>query len=94
MSGHLANPQLGPEAIRRANLAHPNDQLLECFLRDSVDPDEAARHLLQAYPADGQDAADWRGFISDWKRLLSTCEFPRTWSDLGTQAHLAVKSPA
>lgn len=43
---HLTNLELALESIRRANIAHPDDQLLECFLRDSVEPDAAARYLL------------------------------------------------
>ncbi|KFA51544.1 hypothetical protein S40293_06349 [Stachybotrys chartarum IBT 40293] len=34
-------------SIRNANLSHPDDQLLECFLHDSIEPGLTARYVLQ-----------------------------------------------
>jgi hypothetical protein len=52
-------------AIRSSRFQHPDDQLLECFLQDSVGPEATARYVLQRY-SDGQEGYDLRALSSEW----------------------------
>jgi hypothetical protein len=61
------------EVVRSAKLPHPDGPLLECFLEESIDHDEAARYLLRRCSG---DSAGLGVFLSDWKQLVSTCEYP------------------
>lgn len=68
---------LALDAVRRANLPHPDGQLLECFLEESVNHDVAAGYMIQKCLAVGNtQTASLAAFVSDWKRLISACEFP------------------
>ncbi|CVL04985.1 uncharacterized protein FMAN_12985 [Fusarium mangiferae] len=56
-------------AIRNSRLQHPDDQLLECFLTDSVDPEATSLYLLQRC-TDGQKYYDLISLLSEWKELV------------------------
>ncbi|KAG4273137.1 hypothetical protein FPRO04_09974 [Fusarium proliferatum] len=56
-------------AIRNSRLQHPDDQLLECFLTDSVDPEATAQYMLQRC-TDGQIYYDLVPLLSEWKELV------------------------
>lgn len=56
-------------AIRNSRLQHPDDQLLECFLTDSVDPEATALYLLQRC-TDGQKYYDLIPLLLEWKELV------------------------
>ncbi|CAJ2508897.1 Uu.00g139230.m01.CDS01 [Anthostomella pinea] len=44
--------------IRRANLPHPDGELLEHYIDDSVDQDQAANYVLKTYMRDGVGKGD------------------------------------
>ncbi|TGO48896.1 hypothetical protein BCON_0226g00050 [Botryotinia convoluta] len=52
------------ELAQKANLAHPGLPLVEVFLDDAVDGDQAARHLLETYSENGVDV-DFTRLIAD-----------------------------
>ncbi|KAG6148791.1 hypothetical protein E4U28_003252 [Claviceps purpurea] len=58
------------ELLRRVDLEYPDGQLLEFFVRESIDPLQTARYILERCSADG-DALDLAMLLSDWKRLIS-----------------------
>lgn len=60
--------------VRNAELVHPSFSLVEAFLYDAVDGDQAARYLLQTYADDGSDA-NFTRFVEDWKDLVRLCKF-------------------
>ncbi|KAG6178065.1 hypothetical protein E4U27_003999 [Claviceps purpurea] len=62
------------ELLRRVDLKYPDGQLLECFLRDSIDPLQTARYILGRCSAEG-DGLDLDTLLSDWKRLISVCMY-------------------
>ncbi|VTT64171.1 unnamed protein product [Fusarium fujikuroi] len=55
-------------AIRNSRLQHPDDQLLECFLTDSVDPEATVQYMFQRC-TDGQKYYDLVPLLSEWKEL-------------------------
>lgn len=62
------------ELAQKANLAHPGLPLVEVFLNDAVDGDQAARYLLEAYSQNG-NTVDFTQFLGDWKDLVRLCKF-------------------
>ncbi|QPH04155.1 hypothetical protein C2857_000930 [Epichloe festucae Fl1] len=58
------------ELVRRVDLEYPDEQLLECFLLDSIEPLQTARYILARCSAKG-DGFDLATLLSDWKRLIS-----------------------
>ncbi|SCO46838.1 uncharacterized protein FFNC_10987 [Fusarium fujikuroi] len=56
-------------AIRNSRLQHPDDQLLECFLTDSVDPEATVQYMFQRC-TDGQKYYDLVPLLSEWKELV------------------------
>ncbi|CAD6439539.1 2cd55bae-526d-4b9d-80b1-1076a0a5dd3d-CDS [Sclerotinia trifoliorum] len=60
--------------VRNAGLAHPSLPLVEAFLNDTVDGDQAARYLLETYAIDGVHV-DFVRFRKDWKDLVRRCMF-------------------
>jgi hypothetical protein len=60
--------------VRNAELVHPGLPLVEAFLSDAVDGDQAARYLLQTYADNGSDA-NFTRFVKDWKDLVRLCKF-------------------
>lgn len=56
-------------AIRSSRLQHPDNQLLECFLNDSVDPEATSLYLIQRC-ADGQKDYDLITLLSEWQELV------------------------
>ncbi|KAF5606707.1 kinase-like domain protein [Fusarium subglutinans] len=56
-------------AIRNFGFQHPDDQLLECFLCDSVDPETTARYVLRKYCGQQEDLS-LALLLYDWKELL------------------------
>ncbi|TVY15038.1 hypothetical protein LARI1_G007719 [Lachnellula arida] len=60
--------------VHGAKLGHPDLPLVECFLRDAKDADEAARYLLQTC-ADDTNGSKFTQFVEDWKTLVTTCRF-------------------
>ncbi|KAG6002939.1 hypothetical protein E4U21_002504 [Claviceps maximensis] len=58
--------------VRRASLAYPDNELLECFLQDSTDPEQTARYILErCSAAEGGDGLDLGALLADWKRLIA-----------------------
>lgn len=57
--------------IRSSRLQHPYNQLLECFLHDSVDLEATARYMLQRC-IDGQEDYDLMPLLSEWKNLVGS----------------------
>ncbi|KAF5024145.1 hypothetical protein F66182_3779 [Fusarium sp. NRRL 66182] len=55
--------------VHSSDLKYPDDQLLECFLQDSIDPGAAAHYMLQRCSA-GRDTLDLGQFLADWKQLV------------------------
>ncbi|SCO55650.1 uncharacterized protein FFMR_12806 [Fusarium fujikuroi] len=55
--------------IRNSRLQHPDNQLLECFLTDSVDPEATAQYMFQRC-TDGQKYYDLVPLLSEWKELV------------------------
>lgn len=60
--------------VRNAGLVHPGLPLVEAFLNDAVDGEQAASYLLQEYVDNGSDAELTR-FLKDWKDLVILCKF-------------------
>ncbi|KAG6311998.1 hypothetical protein E4U22_002110 [Claviceps purpurea] len=58
------------ELLRCVDLEYPDGELLEFFLRDSIEPLQTARYILDRCSADG-DGLDLAALLSDWKRLIS-----------------------
>ncbi|KAI0426010.1 kinase-like domain-containing protein [Xylaria sp. FL1042] len=58
-------------AIRNANLRYPDEELLVCFLQDSIDPAAAACYMLQRCSV-GRDGVDLTPLLSDWKKLIAS----------------------
>ncbi|KAF5980147.1 hypothetical protein FBULB1_5391 [Fusarium bulbicola] len=56
-------------AIRNFGFQHPDDQLLECFLCDSVDPETTARYILQKYCGQQEDLS-LTSLLYHWKKLV------------------------
>lgn len=69
-STHVA---LALKVIRDANIAHPGEELLDCFIRDSVDQEHAANYLLRRCPP-SQSIVGLDAFLSDWTQLVSACK--------------------
>ncbi|KAF5627273.1 kinase-like domain protein [Fusarium tjaetaba] len=60
-------------AIYSSRLQHPDDQLLECFLRDSEDPEASSRYMLQRCSdecSDREETFDVAPLLCEWKELL------------------------
>ncbi|EWG50877.1 hypothetical protein FVEG_16708 [Fusarium verticillioides 7600] len=57
--------------VRNSRLQHPNDQILECFLQDSVNPEATSRYVLEKY-SDGPEGFDLTSLLSDWKELVGS----------------------
>ncbi|KAL5589160.1 hypothetical protein FOBRF1_015688 [Fusarium oxysporum] len=57
--------------VRSSRLQHPYNQLLECFLHDSIDPEATARYMLQIC-IDGQEDYDLMPLLSEWKKLVGS----------------------
>ncbi|KAG8427122.1 hypothetical protein J3459_007487 [Metarhizium acridum] len=62
--------ELALKFVRSVDLPHPDGQLLECFLQDSIDPMQAARYILQKCFLGGE-GPDLEPFLSDWKQLIN-----------------------
>ena len=60
--------------VRSAELVHPSLSLVEAFLDDAVDGDQAARYLLETY-ADNGSGPNVTRFVKDWKDLVRICKF-------------------
>ncbi|KAF5563434.1 kinase-like domain-containing protein [Fusarium napiforme] len=58
-------------AIRNCGFQHPDDQLLECFVGDSVDPEATARYVLRRYFG-AQEDVDLISLLSKWKELVGS----------------------
>ncbi|OBS19984.1 hypothetical protein FPOA_11707 [Fusarium poae] len=58
--------------IHTSNLRHPDNQLLECFLEDSADPNASAQYIFQNCPSD-QGLLDFASLLSDWKSIVCFC---------------------
>lgn len=60
--------------VQNTELVHPGLPLVEAFLNDAVDGDQAARYLLQTYAENGSDV-NFTRFVEDWKDLARLCKF-------------------
>ncbi|KAF5614796.1 kinase-like domain protein [Fusarium sp. NRRL 52700] len=56
-------------AISNSRLQHPDEQLLQCFLQDSVDPETTSRYTLERY-SNGSGGFYLSTLLSDWKELV------------------------
>lgn len=63
------NVDLAVAAIRDAGFPHPGEELLECFIHESADPEQAASYLLQT------SSLGLAAFLADWVDLVSACKF-------------------
>ncbi|TVY35290.1 hypothetical protein LSUB1_G004842, partial [Lachnellula subtilissima] len=54
--------------VQDTELVHPGLYLVEAFLNDAVDGDQAARYLLRRY-ADNGSNINFHQFVKDWKEL-------------------------
>ncbi|KAF5252519.1 hypothetical protein FANTH_2413 [Fusarium anthophilum] len=70
MAADQSSLQQALNAIRNFCFQHPDDQLLECFLSDSVDPETTARYILQKYCGQQEDLS-LTSLLSDWKQLVA-----------------------
>jgi hypothetical protein len=60
-------------AIHDAELAHPGGELLDCFVSEAVDKEQAANYLLQR--CSGKHGPGLlAAFLSDWTQLISACK--------------------
>jgi hypothetical protein len=59
--------------IHNANLSHPDLPLVESFLHDAVDGDQAARYLLHTC-VDDMTGIKFSQFVEDWKALVKRCK--------------------
>ncbi|SPJ79289.1 uncharacterized protein FTOL_07680 [Fusarium torulosum] len=57
------------EVITNSSLEYPDDQILECFIENSIDPDDAACYLLKRCTRN--DGFEVASLLSDWKQLVS-----------------------
>lgn len=64
--------ELALDAIRMAELAHPDGPLLESFLENAADSEKAASHIMQIVSEVGDQLSGLTEFLRDWK--LVTCE--------------------
>lgn len=60
--------------VRNAELVHPGLPLVEAFLNDAIDGEQAARYLIQTY-VDDRSNVNFTQFLKDWKDLLRLCKF-------------------
>jgi hypothetical protein len=61
------------QIIHDENLAHTESLLVQSFLLDARNRDEAARYLLQIR-ADDTRVVKLAQFVQDWKCLVKLCE--------------------
>jgi hypothetical protein len=54
--------------IRDAGLPHPGEELLDCFIHESLNPEQAASSLLQ------KSSLGLGAFLADWVELVSACK--------------------
>jgi hypothetical protein len=60
-------------AIHDADLPHPNGELLDCFISEAADKNQAAAYLLRKISEEDGDAG-LAGFLSEWTALIASCE--------------------
>lgn len=72
MTGYSDDFDMAQAVIRTLDLPHPDGQLLECFLQDSVDHEQAADYMLRRCGF-GKNHAGMTSFLSDWKELIAIC---------------------
>lgn len=70
-TGPESNLTIALNAIDSAKVSFPDDELLRCFVKDAIDPNAAARYLLQRGTRN-TSSADFNAFLKDWKELIST----------------------
>jgi hypothetical protein len=73
MAGNECHIEKALQAIKDSSLEYPNDQILECFIEDAADPDDAACYLLQRCTQN--DGFGVASLLSDWKQLVYFCTF-------------------
>ncbi|KAK4157591.1 kinase-like domain-containing protein [Chaetomidium leptoderma] len=69
MAVHSTKMDLALAAIHDADLPHPGGELLDCFIRQSVDREQAAAYLLQKCSSDRGKAGP-AAFLADWTELI------------------------
>lgn len=72
MAVHVWNVDIADTTIREADLEYPGEELLDCFIREAVDPDRAARYFLQ------QCSLGLPAFIKDWVEVILACKASST----------------
>ncbi|OAA35158.1 Protein kinase-like domain protein [Metarhizium rileyi] len=72
MPGATKDSEVVLKYVRSLRLPHPDGELLECFIQDSLDPVQAARYMKQRCSLGGK-GLDLECFLSDWKQLINTC---------------------
>ena len=68
-----SHTDLALRIIRDGKLAHPDLQLVECFIHNAKDCDQAAMYLLQVCK-DDTTGVKFSQFVDDWKVLVKLCE--------------------
>lgn len=68
-----SNTALALRIVHNAELRHPDLPLMESFLYDAVDVDQAARYLLQTC-ANDTDGTKLNKFVEDWMALVKRCK--------------------
>jgi hypothetical protein len=68
MTGLETNVDSAVAVIRDAGLPHPGEELLDCFIHEPVDPEQAASYLLRKLSLGLAD------FLADWVQLVSACK--------------------
>lgn len=61
--------------IRNAHLRYPDEELLECFLEDSIDPAATAHYVLQRCECAVANDNGLMRLLSDWKQLIASCTY-------------------
>ncbi len=59
--------------IYGAKLKHPDLPLVECFIQDATDGDQAAKYLLRTCTND-LEGVKFSRFVNDWKALVKQCK--------------------
>lgn len=73
MADNKSHTEQALEAITNSSLEYPDDKILECFIENATDPDDAARYLIQRCTQN--NGFEVASLLSDWKQLVSLCMF-------------------
>ncbi len=60
--------------IHSAKLEHPDLPLVECFIKDATDSDQAAKYLVRICTNDSK-GVKFSQFVDDWKAIVKQCMY-------------------